>query len=103
MDILAADGIKITLGEVSKTAGQIRTLNQTLSIRLEEIKKEMNALASVWNSDSSNTIRGNFNALAPRFEEYRQVVDSYAKFLDNTVTNYNQAETAINNNASSFK
>ena len=100
---MAADGIKITLGEVSKTAGQIRSLNQNLAIRLEEIKKEVNSLASSWNSYSSNTIRGNFNALAPRFEEYRQVVDSYSKFLDNTVTNYNQAETAINNNASSFK
>ncbi|WP_079506402.1 pore-forming ESAT-6 family protein [Mesobacillus jeotgali] len=100
---MAGDGIKISLGEVSKTAGQIRNLNQQLSTRLEEIKKDMNALASSWNSDASNTIRGNFNSLAPRFEEYRQVVDSYAKFLDNTVTNYNTAETAINNNASSFK
>jgi len=100
---MAVDGIKISLGEVSKTAGQIRTLNQNLATTLEEIKKEMNALSATWQSDASNTIRGNFNALAPRFEEYRQVVDSYAKFLDNTVTNYNTAETAINNNASAFK
>ncbi|MFA9559950.1 pore-forming ESAT-6 family protein [Evansella sp. AB-rgal1] len=100
---MAVEGIKISLGEVSKTASQIRTLNASLSANLEEIKKEMNALSQTWQSDASNTIRGNFNALSPRFEEYRQVVDSYAKFLDNTVTNYNAAETAINNNANAFK
>ncbi|ADU31793.1 pore-forming ESAT-6 family protein [Evansella cellulosilytica] len=100
---MAVEGIKITLGEVTKTANQIRTLNQSLSSNLEEIKKEMNTLSQTWQSDASNTIRTNFNALSPRFEEYRQVVDSYAKFLDNTVTNYNSAETAINNNANAFK
>lgn len=100
---MAVEGIKITLGEVSKTAGQIRSLNQNLATRLEQIKNEMNALAQTWNSDASNTIRANFNALAPKFEEYRQIVDSYAKFLDNTVTSYDATESAINSNASAFK
>ncbi|MBM7618443.1 pore-forming ESAT-6 family protein [Bacillus haimaensis] len=100
---MSVDGIKISLGEVSKTAGQIRTLNAQLAAKLEEIKKEMNGLSQTWNSDASNTIRTNFNALAPRFEEYRTVVDAYSKFLDSTVTNYNSAETQINNNASAFR
>jgi WXG100 family type VII secretion target len=100
---MAVEGIKISLGEVSKTAGTIRTLNNGLNARLEEIKKEMNNLASTWQSDASNTIRNNFNALAPKFEQYKEIVDSYAKFLDVTVTNYDAAESAINNNASAFK
>lgn len=100
---MAAEGINISLGEVSKTAGSIKVLNQSLSTRLEEIKKEMDSLATSWQSDASNTIRNNFNALAPRFEEYKNVVDSYAKFLDATVTNYDTTESAINNNASAFK
>lgn len=100
---MAVEGIKISLGEVAKTAGSIRTLNQGLSTRLEEIKKEMNSLASTWQSDASNTIRNKFNALAPKFEDYKAVVESYAKFLDNTVTNYDIAETSINHNASAFK
>jgi hypothetical protein len=41
--------------------------------------------------------------MAPKFEEYRQVVDSYAKFLDATVTNFDSAEFQINSNASAFK
>jgi WXG100 family type VII secretion target len=100
---MAIEGIKITLGEVSSTASQIRTLNQNLNSRLEEIKREMNNLSQSWNSDASNSIRGNFNALQPRFEMFREVVDNYSKFLDNTVTNYNATETAINNNANAFK
>lgn len=100
---MAVEGISISLNEVSKTAGTIRSINQSLSTRLEEIKKEMNNLASSWDSDASNTIRNNFNALSPRFEEYREVVESYAKFLDVTVTNYSTAESAINQNASAFK
>lgn len=100
---MSVEGISISLGEVAKTAGTIRSINQNLTARLEEIKKEMNSLAATWQSDASNTIRNNFNALAPRFEEYKNVVESYAKFLDNTVTNYNAAETAINSNASQFK
>lgn len=100
---MAIDGLKITLGEVTKTASQLRSFNQTLNERLNEIKKDMNALAQYWDSDASSSIRSNFNALQPRFEEYRQVVDNYAKFLDNTVTHYNDAESKINNNANMFK
>ncbi|MDX8360749.1 pore-forming ESAT-6 family protein [Cytobacillus sp. IB215316] len=100
---MATEGINISLGEVSKTAGTIRNINQSLNLRLEDIKKEMNNLASTWQSDASETIRSNFNALAPKFENYREIVESYAKFLDNTVQNYNTAETNINSNASAFR
>lgn len=100
---MAIEGIKISLGEVTKTASTIRTLNQSLSSRLDDIKKEMNSLSATWQSDASNTIRNNFNALAPRFDEYKTIIDSYAKFLDATVTSYDSAETAINSNASAFK
>lgn len=97
------EGIKISLNEVSATANTIRTLNQQLTAKLEEIKAQMNGLATTWQSDASETIRARFNALQPRFEEYREVVDSYARFLDETVQAYDVAETAINNNASMFK
>ena len=100
---MAVEGIKISLNEVSSTSSQIRTLNQQLTGRLDDIKKEMNALASTWNSDASNTIRANFNSLTPTFDNFREIVESYAKFLDQTVNAYNSAESAINNNASAFK
>lgn len=100
---MAVEGIKISLNEVSSTANQIRTLNQNLTSRLEDIKREMNALQSTWQSDASNTIRQNFNALQPKFEQFREIVDNYSKFLDQTVSAYDTTETQINNNASAFK
>ena len=100
---MSVEGIKITLGEVTKTASSIKTINQSLSTGLEEIKKEMNGLSESWQSDASNTIRNKFNGLAPKFEEYKNVVDSYAKFLEQTVASYDAAETNINNNANAFK
>jgi hypothetical protein len=41
--------------------------------------------------------------MAPKLKEYRQIVDSYAKFLDNTVTNYDSTESQNNSSASAFK
>jgi WXG100 family type VII secretion target len=98
-----ADGINISLGEVSQTAASIRNINQVLDARLSDIKAQMNSLTSTWQSDAANTMVNNFNALVPKFEEYKNVVESYAKFLDYTVNSYDTAETAINNNASAFK
>lgn len=100
---MAIEGIQITLGQLTQVAGNIRSLNSNLTACLEEIKAQMNNLSESWASESSETIRANFNKHATHFEEYRQVIDSYAKFLDSTVSAYETAETAINSNASSFK
>lgn len=100
---MTIEGIQISLAEVSATAQSIRAINDSLSARLEEIRREMNNLSASWQSDASNTIIGKFNALAPKFESFKSIVHSYSVFLDNTVTNYNTAETTLNNNASAFK
>lgn len=100
---MAIEGINISLGEVSKTAGTIRTLNTSLGTKLQDIKKQMNDLAQTWQSDASNTVINKFNSMAPKFDNYRDIVDSYAKFLDSAVTNYEAVEAQINSNASAFK
>ena len=99
---MSVEGINITLEQVANTAKVIKTLNSQLASKLEEIRKEMNALDSTWQSEASTTIRANFNKLAPRFEEYRKIVDSYGTFLESTVDAYTKTEAAINNNASAF-
>jgi len=100
---MAVDGIKISLGEVAKTSQSITSLNNQLNSKLGDIKKQMGDLAQTWISDASNTIQSKFNALAPRFEDYKNIVESYAKFLNMTVQSYDSTESAINNNANSFK
>ncbi|MCP3776055.1 pore-forming ESAT-6 family protein [Paenibacillus sp. MZ04-78.2] len=100
---MSIEGISISTAEVTQTAATIRTLNGSLTTKLEEIKKEMNSLTSSWDSDASRTIQDKFNANSQKFSDYRAVVDSYAAFLDNTVSNYDATETTINSNASQFK
>lgn len=97
-----AEGIKISLDEVSSTASTIRTLNTSMTSTLESIKKEMNNLASNWQSDAGETIRARFNTMSTSFEEYRKIVDSYATFLDDTVSTYETTENTINSNADAF-
>ena len=74
------EGIQITLGELTQVASTIRTLNTNLNSCLEEIQRKMNALSESWSSEASETIRAKFTSTASHFEEYRAVIDSYAKF-----------------------
>ncbi|MBR0133371.1 MAG: pore-forming ESAT-6 family protein [Lachnospiraceae bacterium] len=97
------EGIQITLGELTQVASTIRTLNTNLNSCLEEIQRKMNALSESWSSEASETIRAKFTSTASHFEEYRAVIDSYAKFLDETAAAYDSAETSINSEAQLFQ
>ncbi len=98
-----ADGILIQTQVLVATANKVRSINSQLDNKLADINAKMNALESTWQSDAASDIRAAMNALKPRFEEYKTVVESYAKFLVNTAQNYEATENAIVNNAAQFK
>ncbi len=98
-----ADSIQISTQVLLDTADKVRSINNTLDEKLKEINNSMNSLQSTWKSDGASTIREAMNALNPRFEEYRNVVESYAKFLVNTAQSYESTESAVQNNANAFK
>lgn len=93
--------ISITFEEVRTKANQIRSQNQTLSETLLQIKDAINKLEAVWTSDTSDTIRAKITGMQPKFDNYKTVIESYAKFLDNTVQQYETTENTLNSNASS--
>jgi len=93
--------IKITFEEVRSKTAQIRSYNDTLTQTLGNIKSAINALEAEWTSDTSDTIRAKITAMQPKFDTYKEVIESYAKFLDNTVAQYESTENALNTNASS--
>lgn len=97
------DKILITLAEVSKTAQEVRRLNTQMDQQLMQMRKDMDVLANTWVSPASDTIRTRFHQMAPIFQNYRDIVNSYATFLDHTVTSYENVETNINQQASSFQ
>jgi len=96
------DQIKITLPEVSNTAAQIRSLNSNLEDNLNYVKNLMTELNSVWLSEGSETLLGRFNKFATKFVDESETIESYAKFLDFTVTSYDSLESTITSNASNF-
>lgn len=98
-----ADSIKISTQVLLDTATKVRDINKALDGKLVDINKSMNDLEATWKSDAASEIRAAMNALKPRFEEYKNVVESYAKFLVNTAQSYETTEGAIQNNAGAFK
>ena len=93
--------IKITFDEVRTKTRQIRNHNTKLDETLQQIKSAINALETEWTSDTSDTIRSKITGMQPKFESYREVIESYAKFLDNTVAKYESTEGTLQSNAAS--
>jgi len=93
--------VKITFEEVRTKATQLRGYNDTLTETLATIKNAINALEAQWTSDTSDTIRAKITAMQPKFDSYKEVIESYAKFLDNTASQYETTESALNTNAGS--
>lgn len=98
-----ADSIQISTQTLVDTAKKVRDCNSNMDTKLADCNKTMNDLEATWKSDAATDIRAAMNALKPRFEEYKNVVESYAKFLDNTAQSYETTESAVQTNASAFK
>ena len=97
------DSLKISLPEVSNTAGAIRNYNQSLDDVLSYVSKLMNELHSIWESDGEETLLQRFTHFSSRFIDESETIESYATFLDNTVSTYDSLESTITANASNFE
>lgn len=98
-----ADSIKISTQVLTDTAQKVRNCNTAMDEKLADINKNMNDLEATWKSDAASDIRAAMNALKPKFEQYKNVIESYAKFLVNTAQSYESTESAVQTNASAFK
>ena len=98
-----ADSIKISTQVLLDTAGKVRDLNVAMDQKLADINKSMNDLQATWQSDAAEDIRAAMNAMKPKFDEYRAVIEEYAKFLVKTAQSYETTEGVIENNANQFR
>lgn len=94
--------IRISLEEVSQTATNLRVCNANLEDVLDYVYHLMNELSSVWSSQGSMELIGRFNSFATRFKDERETIESYARFLDFTVSSYQANESSITANAANF-
>lgn len=96
------DRISVQLAAICDAAVMIRSKNAVLYDLLQQMKKHMNDLSSIWISDGSEMIRMRFMNFSSQFEISREVIERYAMFLDRTVSSYDSIESTITTNASSF-
>lgn len=97
-----AENINVSSEVLNETASKIRTCNSEMDEQLNDILNQVNSLEKSWSSTASSTIRDAMNAMKPKFEQYKEVVESYAKFLVDTAQLYEETESTINTNASQF-
>jgi len=97
------DQLKISLPEVSASASQIRQYNANLDETLSYVNKIMNELNSVWLSDTEETLLSRFQNFAQKFINESEIIENYARFLDDTVSSYDSLESAMNANAGNFE
>ncbi len=95
--------INITFAEVRTKASEIRGLNADLTTKLAEIQSEIKKLEADWTSDASVEIRSKITNLQTRFDEYQQIIEEYAKFLDDTANKYESTESTLTNNLGAFE
>lgn len=95
--------LRISLPEVSATASQIRAFNTNLDETLSQVNRMMNDLNSVWLSEGEETLLARFQKFANKFLNESEIIENYARFLDDTVSSYDSLESTIVANASNFE
>ena len=94
--------INISLNEVNDLSNEIKRINTNILDILNYAKQEMMSLSNDWQSSGSEMIRNRFQYFPNKFIEQKDVIYSYAKFLNYTVASYDSLETTITKNASSI-
>lgn len=99
---MATYTIDINTQTLIDTATKVNSINNDLDDKLKEINRKMNDLEQHWMSDAASDIRAAMNSLQPRFEQYKNIVTEYEKFLRNTAASYESTEQAVQTNANAF-
>ncbi|MDO4197717.1 MAG: pore-forming ESAT-6 family protein [Erysipelotrichaceae bacterium] len=96
------NSIRITLHEVSNIASEIRNCNGNMDATLSTVTRLMNELNSVWQSEGQETLLARFQRFSSVFNDESEIIESYARFLDDTVSSYDSLESTIVANAANF-
>lgn len=92
----------VNYGSFENWATTITNENNHLLDDLHEIQRLINSLAGDYESNAAVTIREKITGMEPKFQQYYDVVDNYAKFLRNTANQYKATETTNDLNAQQF-
>ena len=96
--------IRISTQTLRDTAQYVRDRNLQLENTLNEVRSKVTALDNTWKSDAGDEIRRKITAFSNNhFNQYKEVVESYATYLVTTADMYEATETKSESNASAFQ
>ncbi len=97
---MASGTINVKLSDLTATAQKVDTINNDLYQFLKNFQQKIDMLDDAsWQSEGSQKIVAAINELAPSFDKYKQIIESYATFLRKTAEEYRANEDAIMTNA----
>lgn len=96
------NSIRITLPEVADVAAEIRNCNTMLDDILSRVSAIMRELDSIWLSDGEEMLLTRFQKFSSRFIDESEVIESYVRFLESAVNDYDSLESTIVANAENF-
>ncbi len=100
-----ADSIRINTDGVLQIAKELENINVKLDEELNSGKADVNSLREIWGGEAADETINNFNSFSDKyFGEYKDLIDSYVRFLRDRVAQ-GYFDTELNNIsiAQSFK
>lgn len=91
-----AGNLTLDTAQVMAVAAEMRSLNNELEQVLTDTKNKVNSLSGSWSGAASEAAIGAYNAFAQKyFSNYKELIESYAKFLETNVSaDYEAVEKA---------
>ena len=100
---MAEFSLRVNQTEIENVAKTVHTESEKMLGILEKIKDTVNNLSNSWASEAGEEIRAAITNMQKRFEQYRDVTESYSQFLYNTAKAYAETESELKSMASDFK
>lgn len=91
--------MKISFQQLTDTAGKIRSINTKLKELLQSFSTSVTDLQNTWESDAGEHTKTAIDNLKPRFDDYYNVLESYAQHLDDTADSFKTNEGTLSKNA----
>lgn len=91
--------LEISTQQLRDTATSIRSYCDSMQRALGDATKTIKGTTDSWKSGGAETLRGQFDTLAPKFNDFYDAVQAYATFLDNTANSYDAADLKLQQKA----
>lgn len=100
-----AGQIKISTDQVAEIATSIENLNKRLDDTLKSSQTTVKNLNNSWEGEAANATISAFDSFANKyFQNYKDVIDAYVRFLrQNVESGYIETETANTKLAEAFE